>query len=76
MFKRDVNLWNLMIFGFVMYGYVELVMEYFDKMIKVEGLMLNLIIFVGILSVCNYGGMVELGREYFDSMVKDYFIEF
>lgn len=73
--ERNVSSWILMIVGYVMDGYVSEVMECFYGMIEV-GVMFNYVIFIGVLSVCVYGGMVDEGKRCFEMMKKFYRIEF
>lgn len=72
--KKEVLIWNAVIFGFVINGLVEMVFEMFSEM-KICRVIFNEIIFIGVFGVCRYTGLVEEGRGYFNFMVKEYKIE-
>ncbi|GMH01676.1 hypothetical protein Nepgr_003515 [Nepenthes gracilis] len=73
--RRDVNSWNSIILGFAMHGKAKMALQYFDKMLKIDGYRPNSITFVGLLTACNHRGMVDEGRNCFHKMVMDYQIE-
>lgn len=57
MFERNGVCWNLMIFGFVVYGKFKEVVEFFYEMEDV-GVNLDEIFFFFVFLVCVYGGFV------------------
>lgn len=65
--KRDFVIWNVMICGYVYYGFVEEVFRVFEEM-KIENVKSNYVIFVVVFRVCGYMGLVEKGWDYFCSM--------
>lgn len=74
MLRKDLVIWNFMIFGYAIYGVGEIVFVLFDRM-RIEKIKLDWIIYVVVLLVCNYSGLVEFGMRYFDLMRVDYGIK-
>lgn len=73
--RRDLISWNIVINGLVVYGYGIEVLGLFCEM-KICGVRLDKIMFVGVLCVCRYMGLVEDGLVYYNFMFIDYLIMF
>lgn len=67
----DVVSWNAMIVGYAQNGYGESAIKLFEQMCH-EGVKLNHVTFIGVLSACSHVGLVNEGHQYFDSMQKKY----
>ncbi|PKA64249.1 Pentatricopeptide repeat-containing protein [Apostasia shenzhenica] len=72
--KRDVFVWNSMIFGMASHGRGKEALNLFQRFID-EGLHPTNVTFVGVLNACSRAGLVDEGRRYFEAMVRDYGIE-
>uniref|UniRef100_A0A7N0VA73 DYW domain-containing protein n=1 Tax=Kalanchoe fedtschenkoi TaxID=63787 RepID=A0A7N0VA73_KALFE len=72
--ERDLVSWNSMITGFAQHGYAEKGLDVFNEMVK-EGIEMDGVTLIGVISACTHVGMVDEGRKYFDLMVKDHGIE-
>lgn len=72
---KDVIIWNVMIGGYVFYGYVIIVIDFFEVM-KRKRVQLIYIIFILVLNVCVYVGLLDEGRKYFVLMVLEFEIKF
>ncbi|XP_042514639.1 pentatricopeptide repeat-containing protein At4g16835, mitochondrial [Macadamia integrifolia] len=72
--RKDVVSWNAMISGYAQHGFGEKAIQLFDVM-KGEGIKLDWITFVAVLSACNHAGLVDLGIHYFNSMESCYGIK-
>ncbi len=68
---RDVVSWNAMLGGFAMHGHGKEALAHFEHMC-VEGIKMNGITFVCLLSACSRAGLVDEGLVYFDSMSSIY----
>lgn len=68
-FERDIVMYNVMLFGYVYYGYDVKVFKFFEDMIEV-GFKLDEIIFIVFLLVCRYSGLVLEGEKYFKLMIE------
>lgn len=73
--NKNLVFWNLIIGGYVRYGFVRRVLDEFEKMIG-SGVSFNYIIFVNVLFVCVYGGLVEDGEKIFFCMEREYGVLF
>lgn len=60
MFLRNICMWNVMLLGFLFYGYGFLVLEFFKEM-EYVGMVFNDVIFVVVLFVCSYVGVIDEG---------------
>lgn len=67
MLKRDVVSWNALLAGYSQHGLGQEALELVDCMLG-EGVQLNHVSFVGILSACSHAGLVDEGRFYFSFM--------
>ena len=72
--ERNVSTWMAMIMGLGMHGHVDDALGFFYWM-RVDGVRLNHVTFMSVLSACAHGGLVEDGMDYFDMMVKEYEID-
>ncbi|KAJ8754379.1 hypothetical protein K2173_002830 [Erythroxylum novogranatense] len=72
--RKDVVTWNTMISGYAQHGEGKKALSLFDKM-KEEGIKLDWITFVAVLSACNHTGLVDFGIQYFYSMERDFGVE-
>ncbi|OAY71952.1 Pentatricopeptide repeat-containing protein [Ananas comosus] len=68
---RDLVSWNSMVSGFAQHGYGKKALKIFKQM-EDQGMEMDGITFIGVLSACTHAGLVEEGRRNFDSMVKDH----
>ncbi|KAK9087759.1 hypothetical protein Syun_030153 [Stephania yunnanensis] len=71
--RHDVISWNSVICGFAQHGNAVEALQMFRKM-RLTGIGLNQITFVGVLSACSHAGLIEEGRYYFDFMRYKCFI--
>ena len=69
---KSLSSWNAQVAGLAMHGLADKALACYERM-KKEGLKLDEMTFVGILSACSsHAGMVETGKLYFGSMVQDH----
>ncbi|XP_077235815.1 pentatricopeptide repeat-containing protein At2g27610-like [Tasmannia lanceolata] len=71
--ERDLVAWNSMVSGYAQHGYGKKALEIFGEMQR-QGLEMDGISFIGVISACTHAGLVDEGRRYFDSMTKDHHI--
>ncbi|KAK9146233.1 hypothetical protein Sjap_006136 [Stephania japonica] len=71
--RHDVISWNSLICGFAQHGNAVEALRMFRKM-RLTGIGINQITFVGILSACSHAGLIKEGRHYFDFMRYKCFI--
>ncbi|KAK6918912.1 Pentatricopeptide repeat [Dillenia turbinata] len=74
MLERNVISWNVMIAGLGMNGLGKEALHYFKQM-EVEGVLMDDLIFLSVLSACSHAGLVTEGRSVFDSMRSVYKVE-
>lgn len=74
MSERNVVSWNVMILGLGMNGFGEEALKYFALM-EMEGIPLDDLIFLGVLTACSHAGMVSQGLHIFNRMTSSYRIE-
>ncbi|KAL6185615.1 hypothetical protein ACLB2K_041745 [Fragaria x ananassa] len=67
MARRDVSAWTAAIGAMAMEGNGERALELFDHMLK-QGVKLDEVVFVAILTACSHAGLLEQGRNIFVSM--------
>ncbi|GAB4853812.1 hypothetical protein Ancab_018006 [Ancistrocladus abbreviatus] len=68
--KRDVVLWTSMLGAYGRNGHYMDVNRLYKEML-VEGIRLDGVAFLTVISACAHTGQVNLGLEYFESMVRD-----
>ncbi|OVA05980.1 Pentatricopeptide repeat [Macleaya cordata] len=68
---RDLISWNSMISGYAQHGHGRKALEVFDEMNN-QGIEMDGITFIGVISACTHAGLVEEGQRYYDSMIKDH----
>lgn len=69
--KRDLVSWNALLAGFSQHGHSEKAFNLFQQMCE-EGLTLDHVTFLGLLSVCRHAGLVDEGHMYFDLMTQEH----
>ncbi|KAG1328153.1 pentatricopeptide repeat-containing protein [Cocos nucifera] len=74
MTRRCVITWTTMISGFAFSGQCKEALIIFSKM-RSEGIELDDVIFIAVLSACTHGGLVEEGKAIFDQMVRQFRIK-
>ncbi|MCO5602819.1 hypothetical protein L7F22_056958 [Adiantum nelumboides] len=67
MLIRDVVSWNALLAGFSQHGLGQEALQLMARMLN-EGVELNHVSLVGILSACSHAGLVDEGRFYFSFM--------
>ncbi|RWR78239.1 pentatricopeptide repeat-containing protein [Cinnamomum micranthum f. kanehirae] len=72
--ERDLVSWNSMISGYAQHGYGKKALEIFEEMER-QGLEMDGITFIGVISACTHAGLVEEGSRYFNSMIRDHHID-
>ncbi|KAK9122755.1 hypothetical protein Sjap_012357 [Stephania japonica] len=72
--ERDLVSWNSMISCYAQHGYGRKALEVFNELHS-QGLRLDGITFIGVITACTHAGLVDDGRNYFDSMIKDHQID-
>ncbi|KAF3782439.1 putative pentatricopeptide repeat-containing protein [Nymphaea thermarum] len=72
--ERDIVLWNSMILCYAQHGRGKKALEVFSEL-ENEGLQLDGITFVGVLTACNHAGLVDEGSRYFKSMTSIYHVQ-
>ncbi|OAY83249.1 putative pentatricopeptide repeat-containing protein, mitochondrial, partial [Ananas comosus] len=72
--RPDEVLYNSMLMGFASNGYGSEVLELFEAM-RSEGIRLNEVTFIALLSGCCHCGLIEEGLRWFNKMEEDYGIE-
>ena len=70
----DVVSWNSLIGGFALNGYGHEAVKLFEEML-INGVVPDLVTFVGVLSACCHAGLVDCGLELFKSMNEVYSVE-
>lgn len=73
MSERNVVTWNVMIGGLSMNGLEEEALKCFAQM-EVEGIKMDDLVFLSVLTACSHAGFVTKGLEIFDRM-KSYGVE-
>lgn len=68
---RDEVSWTALVSCYAQFGKAKETIDLFEKMLA-QGLKLDAVTFIGVLSACSRAGLVEKGQKYFESMVKDY----
>jgi pentatricopeptide repeat protein len=71
MATHDVVSWNAMLVGYAMHGHAKEALEHFESMCQ-EGIAIDKITFLALLSACNHAGLVDEGLCYFESMHSVY----
>ncbi|XP_010244384.1 PREDICTED: pentatricopeptide repeat-containing protein At2g27610 [Nelumbo nucifera] len=69
--ERDLVSWNSMISGYAQHGYGKKALEIFEEM-QNQGLELDGITLIGVISACTHAGLVDEGEKYFNLMVKEH----
>jgi pentatricopeptide repeat protein len=59
--------WNAMLAGYAIHGHATEALGHFEQMCQ-EGLGLDMVTFVSLLSACSHVGLVDEGLHYFESM--------
>ncbi len=63
----DVVSCNAMLQGYAMHGHANKALEHFEEMCK-EGVHIDNVTFLSLLSACNHAGLVNEGLHYFESL--------
>ncbi len=63
----DIVSWNAMLQGYAMHGHANKALEHFEEMCK-EGVHIDNVTFLSLLSACNHAGLVNEGLHYFESL--------
>ncbi|KAJ7549626.1 hypothetical protein O6H91_07G060800 [Diphasiastrum complanatum] len=71
MLIHDVFSWNAILGGFAMHGRAKEAFQTFEKLSR-EGVEMDAITFVCLLSACSHGGLVDEGLFYFESLSPIY----
>jgi pentatricopeptide repeat protein len=71
--KPNLVTWSSMVFSCAYHGLHREAIETFDELLQ-QGIQLDDVAFLGVLSVCAHAGLVELGLKYFISMKEQYCI--
>ncbi|XP_057963656.1 pentatricopeptide repeat-containing protein ELI1, chloroplastic-like isoform X2 [Malania oleifera] len=74
MSERNIISWNVMIFGLGINGFGKEALEYLAQM-EMEGVSMDDLIFLGVLTACSHAGLVTEGLHVFDRMRRVYGIE-
>ncbi|KAJ4851263.1 hypothetical protein Tsubulata_019952 [Turnera subulata] len=74
MSERNIVSWNAMIVGLGMNGFGEEALEYFASLTR-EGIPMDDLIFLGVLTACSHAGLVTQGLHIFYQMTNSYKIE-
>ncbi|CAM6051292.1 unnamed protein product [Sphagnum compactum] len=64
---RDVVTWNAMLGGYAMHGFAKEALEHFHRMCE-EGVSIDNVTCISILSACSHAGLVDEGLHYFEFM--------
>ncbi len=64
---RDVVAWNAMLGGYAMHGLAKEALEHFHRMCE-EGVSIDNVTCISILSACSHAGLVDEGLHYFEFM--------
>jgi pentatricopeptide repeat protein len=64
---RDVVTWNAMLGGYAMHGLAKEALEHFHRMCE-EGVSIDNVTCISILSACSHAGLVDEGLHYFEFM--------
>lgn len=67
---KDIVSWNSMITGYAQHGDARKALEVF-QVIQKQGLPMDDVTFIGVLTACTHAGLVEEGEKYFHIMIKD-----
>ncbi|CAM6033764.1 unnamed protein product [Sphagnum compactum] len=67
MTTRDVVAWNTMLGGYAMHGLAKEALELLERMCK-EGVEVDNVTLVALLSACSHLGLVDEGMHYYESM--------
>jgi len=68
---RNLVSWNAMLGGYAMHGHAKEALEHFQQMCQ-EGVEVDKVTFVSLLSACSHVGLVDEGLCYFESMGSVY----
>jgi pentatricopeptide repeat protein len=68
---RNLVSWNAMLGGYAMHGHAKEALEHFQQMCQ-EGVEVDRVTFVALLSACSHVGLVDEGLCYFESMGSVY----
>ncbi|KAJ9697873.1 hypothetical protein PVL29_007142 [Vitis rotundifolia] len=71
---KNVASWNAMIGCYGKHGLVDSSIQLFERM-QAEGMQVNHITLISVLSACSHGGLVEKGLTIFRSMKEKYGVE-
>ncbi|XP_068658135.1 pentatricopeptide repeat-containing protein At2g27610-like [Aristolochia californica] len=72
--EKDLVAWNSMITGYAQHGYGKKALDIYNELEK-EGLDMDSITFIGVITACTHVGLVDEGQKCFSSMVKDHQIK-
>uniref|UniRef100_A0A0D9WXE9 Pentatricopeptide repeat-containing protein n=1 Tax=Leersia perrieri TaxID=77586 RepID=A0A0D9WXE9_9ORYZ len=70
----DLVTWSSMVSSFAYLGLAKSAIHLFDRMLQ-QGIQVDGIAFLGVLSACSHAGLIEEAFKYFLLMVKDYKID-
>lgn len=71
--ERDLFTWTAMISGFAQHGSGEAALQLCNQM-QLEGMKLDHVTFIGLLSACSQAGLVDEAHHFFESMTRDHSI--
>ncbi|XP_038878171.1 pentatricopeptide repeat-containing protein At2g27610 isoform X2 [Benincasa hispida] len=72
--EKDIVSWNSMITGYAQHGDAKKALEVFQVM-RNQGLPMDDVTFIGVLTACTHAGLVEEGEKYFNIMINDCHID-
>ncbi|CAK9857649.1 unnamed protein product [Sphagnum jensenii] len=71
MASHNVVTWTAMLNGYAIMGCGKEALQHFERMCE-EGVEVNEVTFICLLSACNHAGLVDEGLHYFSLMASDY----
>ncbi|KAJ6673095.1 hypothetical protein OIU85_012128 [Salix viminalis] len=69
---KDLPAWSSMINGYAIHGMAEEALVLFHKMLEINRIKPDAVVFTSILLACSHVGLVEDGLTFFKSMQKDF----
>lgn len=71
--ERDLISWNSMVSGFAQHGQAEKALGTFrDMQRREEGIEMDDVTFIAVITACAHAGLVEEGRKHFDAMIESH----
>jgi pentatricopeptide repeat protein len=65
---RNVFTWNALIVGLAMHGHGTVALEYFNRMLLLEGVRPDGVTLLGVLIGCSHAGLVDMAKRIFSEM--------